>query len=117
MEAFPLDAVFTAPGALVGAALVAGLVELVKQLTPYPATGRAPMMLAAGIAAGLVGLAALDTDSLRSLEPGAFVLGLILAWLNVTTAAIGTHATTRKAIAVATRTTNPDGPDPENPGG
>jgi hypothetical protein len=111
MEVFPLDAVFTAPGALVGAAVVTAVVEMVKRLTPFPTTGRAPMLLAAGGAAGLVGLAALDTEALTQLELGARVLTIVLAWVNVSVAAIGTHATARKVHAVATGTTNTRGAD------
>jgi hypothetical protein len=115
MEAFPLDAVFTAPGALVGAAVVTAIVEMIKRLTAFPSTGRAPMLLAAFVAALLIGLATLDADELTALELGQRILTVVLAWLNVATAAIGTHATARKVHAVATGTTDTRGPD--NDGG
>lgn len=110
MEPFDLAIIFTAAGALIGAALVTAAVELLKRLGILAVHGRAPMLAAAALSAGLVLLGAWSIGFV--LSPENLLLG-ILAWINVTTAAIGTHATVRKAGAIASGSTNPGGPDPE----
>lgn len=110
MEPFPLEIIFTAAGAIVGAGVVTSLVELAKKFGAISEHGRAPMLTAAGLSAGLVGLAAWSASV--GISPESILLG-VLAWLNVTTAAIGTHAAVRKAGAVMSGSTNPSGPDAE----
>lgn len=110
MEPFPLEIVFTAAGAIVGAGLIASIVELAKRFGVIAEHGRAPMISSAVLAAALVGLAAWSAG--LAFTPESILLG-VLAWMNVSTAAIGSHATVRKAHSIATHSTNPAGPDPE----
>lgn len=109
MEPFPLEIIFTAAGALVGAGVVTAIVELAKKFGVIAETGRAPMLAAAVLSLGLVLLAAWSLAP--GISPESILLG-VLSWLNVTTAAIGTHAAVRKTAAVMSGSTNPSGPDP-----
>jgi hypothetical protein len=112
MDSFELALVFTAPGAMLAGALVASIVELLKRIA-FPDLwqhGRAPLITAALLALAIVALAVLDVG-LPSDALGSAILGYVLAWANVTAAAVGGFEVTRKAYRVATSSTNETGED------
>jgi hypothetical protein len=98
MDAFPLENIFDAAGALVAGGFIAAIVALLQQLTPLPAGGRPAMWAAAGLAAGLIVLALMDRNTAAEVaEPigaGSAILGYVLAWLNITVSAIGARTAT-----------------------
>ena len=94
------------PELVAAIALVAGLTEAVKRLV-FPDAwqyGRAPMLLAALLAAGAVAL-----GSAATLPP----IDLAAAWLAVYTGAVGAHQSVTKAARVVAGTTDTAGPDDE----
>jgi hypothetical protein len=110
MEQFELAILFTTAGALVGAALVKSLVSAAKSFG-LPSTGRAPMLAALTLSAGLIGLALWGSDMLADGLDPEDVLVVILSWLGLYTASVGVHETAVKVERIATGTTNPSGPD------
>lgn len=110
MDELTLGMVLTTAGASVVGGFIAGVVEVLKG-TLLPAswsTGRAPMLLAALLAAAVTALALLDAQ--LGFSPGS-VFVAFLTWFGVYAAAIGTHATVTKAGRVMRGTTDPAGPD------
>lgn len=96
MEAFNPADIFTAAGAVTAGALASALTELLKRLF-HVFAGPAARYLAAGLALGLVGL---GTWALNPNPVDAnVVITIVVAWLGVTTAAIGTYEVASAAKA------------------
>jgi hypothetical protein len=110
MEQFELAILFTTAGALIGAGLVKALVSAMKSFG-LPSTGRAPMLAALTLSAGLIGLALWGSDIPADGINAQEVLVVILSWLGLYTASVGVHETAVKVERIATGTTNPTGPD------
>lgn len=111
----PLAEVFTAAGAVVWAGALAGLVELLKRAVPFiPETGRGVLYTLMVLAAGLVGLAAYD---LQPAINGSTIIGAVLTWAALVTAASGSFEVASKAGRVLQGTTDPAGPDTTAPAG
>lgn len=84
---FPLEEVFTAQGALVAAAAVTAIVQLLKKFVPFlPDGGNGVLALVAALAAGIVLLA--FADSGMALDAQA-ILNIVMTWATVATAAVG----------------------------
>lgn len=109
----PLAEVFTAAGAVVWAGALAGLVELLKRAVPViPSHGRGVLYLLMGLAALLVGLAAYD---LQPQINGSAIVGAVLTWAAVVTAASGSYEVAAKGGRILQGTTNESGPDVTGP--
>jgi hypothetical protein len=105
----PLAEVFTAPGAIVWAGALAGLVELLKRAVPaMPTSGRGVLYAVMALAALLVLAAAYD---LRPTITGSAIVGAVLTWAAVVTAASGSFEVVSKAGRIMQGTTDPGGPD------
>lgn len=105
----PLAEVFTAAGAVVWAGALAGLVELLKRAVPFiPDSGRGVLYTLMALAALLVGLAAYDLQPVIS---GASIIGAILTWAAIVTAASGSFEVASKAGRIMQGTTDPAAPD------
>jgi hypothetical protein len=94
-----------------GAVLVSGVAGAIKAIA-FPAawqTGRAPMVLVAGLALALVA-ATMVQLGLDFGRPETWIAG-VSAWLTVYTAAIGVHQTATKATRAIAGTTDTRGPD------
>jgi len=105
----PLSEVFTAPGAVIWAGALAGLVELLKRAVPFiPESGRGVLYTLMVLAALLVLAAAYD---LRPEINGAAIVGGVLTWAAVTTAASGSFEIASKAGRIMQGTTDPNRPD------
>lgn len=105
----PLAEVFTAAGAITWAAALAGIVTILKRAVPWiPETGRGVLYVVMVLAAALVLLAAYD---LQPVVSGATIIGFVLTWAAVVTAASGTYEIASKGGRVVQGTTNPTGPD------
>jgi hypothetical protein len=105
----PLAEVFTAAGAVVWAGALAGLVELLKRAVPFlPNQGRGVLYTLMVLAAALVGLAAYD---LQPVLNGAAIVGAVLTWAAVVTAASGSFEVASKAGRIMQGTTDTTGPD------
>lgn len=111
MEDIALALVFTTAGAGVVAGFVAGIVELVfKPLAPDDwSHGKAPMFAALALSALIVVLALWDAG--MPFGPN-LIFGFLLMTYTVYAAAVGSHATVRKAVNTVRGTTEPTGPDP-----
>lgn len=108
----PLAEIFTAPGVIAWAAVVTLIVQFLKKLAwfPVPESGRGVLYAVAVVAGCLVLLAAWDTGFSMFANPTG-IIGLLLTWISVSTAAVGTAEATSKAVRVVRGTTNPTGPD------
>ena len=110
MESFELAILFTTAGALVGAGLIKTVISAAKQFG-LPDHGRAPMIAALVLSAGLIGLALWGSDLVADGINAQDVLVVILSWLGLYTASIGVHESVVKVQSIASGTTNPAGPD------
>lgn len=109
MEEITLALVFTTAGAGVVGGFIAGVVQAVKPLTPDSwAHGRAPMLMALGLSALVVLLAFWQAGT--GFGPD-LIFGFLLMTYTVYASAIGSHQTVSKIAAVATKSTDPTGPD------
>jgi hypothetical protein len=105
----PLAEVFTAAGVVTWAAALAGVVELLKRAVPFiPEHGRGVLYVVMGLSWLLIAAAALDIG--LTLTP-ATIVGLILTWAALVTAASGSYEIAAKGGRILQGTTNPVGPD------
>jgi hypothetical protein len=105
----PLAEVFTAAGAVTWAAAMAGVVELLKRAVPFmPEHGRGVLYVVMGLSALLIAAAVLEVG--LTLTP-SIIVGLVLTWAALVTAAAGTYEVAAKGGRVLQGTTNPVGPD------
>lgn len=102
---FPLSELFTAQGALVGAAAITVVVQLIKKFVPFlPSGGPAVLALVAVLAAGLTALAVADAGDPITAQS---ILTIVMTWAAVATAAVGTF---EAGAAVATAATAEEKP-------
>lgn len=108
MNGFPLSEIFTAQGALVGAAAVMVVVQLVKRFVPFlPSGGPQVLWVVAALAAGLVALAVADAGGVDGAQG---ILEVVMTWATVTTAAIGIYEGGSAAVdAASTGESKPEG--------
>jgi hypothetical protein len=105
----PLAEVFTAAGAVVWAGALAGLVELLKRAVPFiPDHGRGVLYTLMVLSAALVGLAAYD---LQPAINGSTIIGAVLTWAALVTAASGSFEVASKAGRIMQGSTDETGPD------
>lgn len=94
---FPLSELFTAQGALVGAAAVTAIVQLLKKFVPFlPDGGNGVLWMVAALSAGLVALAVVDRGAAVTAQG---VLEIVMTWAAVATAAVGTFETASAAMS------------------
>lgn len=111
----PLAEIFTAAGAVVWAGAIAGVVQVLKQAIPFiPETGRGVLYTVMVISGLVVVAAAYDLQPQIS---GGFIIGAVLTWAAVVTAASGSFEVASKAGRIMQGTTNTTGPDSTGPQG
>lgn len=109
---FTLALVLTAAGAATGGALIAAIMQLIKNILPAEMqTGRAVLFIVYGLAFLLVLGALIDTGA-NLAAPANIFLG-VLSWQAVAAAAVGSYEVVAKASRVASGTTNTTGTDPQ----
>lgn len=86
---FALSELFTAEGALVGAAAVMVVVQLLKRFVPFLPDGGPQVLWMVGLlSAGLVALAVADAGGVDGAQG---ILSMVMTWATVATAAIGIY--------------------------
>lgn len=109
MDQITLALVFTSAGAGIVGGFVAAVIEAVKPGLPDTwSHGRAPMLMALGLSVLIVLLALWEAGS--GFSPSTIFAFLFMTY-TVYAAAVGSHATVSKAVAVVQNRTNTAGPD------
>lgn len=97
---FPLEQVFTAQGALVAAAAVTAITQLLKKFVPFlPDGGRGVLWMVAGLSAAIVALAVLDSGAAIDAQG---ILNWVMTWATVATAAVGAFEAGTAVMAAST---------------
>ena len=116
MEFFDLAILFTAPGAVVGAALVKTLVSAGKAWGLVPEHGRGTLYAVAVLSAMLIALATWGAEFVMDGIAAQDLLMILLAWSALYAASVGVHETAVKVQRIASGTTNPVAPDESRAG-